>query len=222
MSSLPDLVTARLCGATATVRIEGYSARYGLAHGSLDVIVYACAEHAAEARTEWLSGLTPYNTATAPDSHRCGDRVDFTAEGVRIHAADAPTSNAWTQAGAREVDGRGPVAKYVESVVDAWLATITEYLWNQPESALPTGAEWTMEGDCGPCLVRVSIKFEPTGRTREQAEAASLADDQDEALSVREAARAVAAGGPGIAAAREALRHALAIATATESGVRRG
>ena len=68
------------CGAPATVRFEGYSPRDGLAHGSLDLAVYACADHATQARAEWLDGLLPYRTAAAGDS-RCGERFDFTKLG---------------------------------------------------------------------------------------------------------------------------------------------
>ncbi|WP_330265305.1 hypothetical protein [Streptomyces griseorubiginosus] len=68
------------CGAPATVRFEGYSPRNGLAHGSLDLAVYACTDHTTQARTKWLDGLMPYRTATAGAS-RCGERFDFTKLG---------------------------------------------------------------------------------------------------------------------------------------------
>lgn len=68
------------CGAPATTRFEGYSPRNGLAHGSLDLAVYACETHASQARTEWLGNLLPYRTLTAGDS-RCGERFDFTTLG---------------------------------------------------------------------------------------------------------------------------------------------
>lgn len=74
-------VPPRPCGAPATVRLEGYSARDGLAHGSLDVIVYACQEHTDTARTEWLAGLTPYGSPVIGTA-RCGDRFSFTNEDV--------------------------------------------------------------------------------------------------------------------------------------------
>ncbi|MGW4757500.1 hypothetical protein [Streptomyces chartreusis] len=68
------------CGAPATVRFEGYSPRNGLAHGSLDLAVYACAEHAPRARAEWLGDLMPYRTLTAGDA-LCGHLFDFTTLG---------------------------------------------------------------------------------------------------------------------------------------------
>ncbi|MDQ0933782.1 hypothetical protein [Streptomyces turgidiscabies] len=65
------------CGAPATVSFEGYSPRNGLAHGSLDIIVHACDEHAVQARAEWLGTLTPYRTTPGATS-RCGESFDFT------------------------------------------------------------------------------------------------------------------------------------------------
>ncbi|MEU2975988.1 hypothetical protein ABZ678_02965 [Streptomyces hirsutus] len=70
------------CGTAAAVRLEGYSPRQGLAHGSLDVIVYACEEHKATARAEWLEGFTPYTTA-ATGTAQCGDRFTFEPKGER-------------------------------------------------------------------------------------------------------------------------------------------
>ncbi|MFI0533565.1 DUF6907 domain-containing protein [Streptomyces scabiei] len=67
------------CGAPAAVRIEGYSARDGFAHGSLDLVVYACAQHAGEARAEWLGGLLTHSGPTS--STVCGDRFDYTTLG---------------------------------------------------------------------------------------------------------------------------------------------
>ncbi|QTU47622.1 hypothetical protein F3K20_24885 [Streptomyces scabiei] len=67
------------CGAPAAVRFEGYSARNGLAHGSLDLVVYACDDHAAQAKDEWLGGLMPYRTL--PTGSRCGEKFDFTTLG---------------------------------------------------------------------------------------------------------------------------------------------
>jgi hypothetical protein len=70
------------CGASATVRIEGYSARDGFAHGSLDLVVYACEQHAGEARAEWLGGLLPHSGPTgSAGSAVCGDRFDYTTLG---------------------------------------------------------------------------------------------------------------------------------------------
>ncbi|GHD13316.1 hypothetical protein GCM10010313_38010 [Streptomyces violarus] len=69
-------MTGLPCRAPASVRIEGYSARDGVTHGSLDVIVHACSEHAGQARTERLNGFTPYTTAPTAGA-RCGDRLSF-------------------------------------------------------------------------------------------------------------------------------------------------
>ncbi|MFC8002939.1 hypothetical protein ACFUCH_03725 [Streptomyces olivaceus] len=63
------------CGAVSTTRIEGYSASEKRLHGSLDLAVYACDEHAAEARTQWLAGFTPYSSPSY--MARCGDRFDY-------------------------------------------------------------------------------------------------------------------------------------------------
>jgi hypothetical protein len=67
------------CGAVSVTRIEGYSPRDGKTHGSLDVAVYACAEHAHEARTQWLAGFTTHSSP----SHmaHCGHRYDYRLPG---------------------------------------------------------------------------------------------------------------------------------------------
>ncbi|MER6956032.1 hypothetical protein [Streptomyces sp. NPDC000618] len=64
------------CGAPATTRIEGYSSCNGLTYGSLDLAVYACAEHANQAREGWLDGLRPHTGSSVGDS-RCGERFDY-------------------------------------------------------------------------------------------------------------------------------------------------
>lgn len=73
------------CGRPARYRIEGYRARDGRMHGSLDVALYACAVHLEDARTVWmprhemLSHLSPF-TCTGPDSAkdtRCGEVTDY-------------------------------------------------------------------------------------------------------------------------------------------------
>lgn len=60
------------CGAVSTTRIEGYSGR---AHGVLDLAVYACDEHAAEARTQWLAGFTTHSSPSY--MAHCGQRYDY-------------------------------------------------------------------------------------------------------------------------------------------------
>ncbi|MET7514053.1 hypothetical protein ABZS88_11335 [Streptomyces sp. NPDC005480] len=68
------------CGAPATARIEGYSARDGRAHGSLDRVVYACVEHTAQARADWLDDLLPYSMPVAGTAV-CGQHYDHRAMG---------------------------------------------------------------------------------------------------------------------------------------------
>ncbi|MEU8728743.1 hypothetical protein AB0C68_05105 [Streptomyces tendae] len=63
------------CGAVSTTRIEGYSPSEDRAHGSLDLAVYACDEHTAEARTEWLAGFTTYGSPSY--MAYCGQRFDY-------------------------------------------------------------------------------------------------------------------------------------------------
>lgn len=61
----------------AIYRVEGYSPpRDGRLHGSLDVALYACAEHEPRAReVVSASGLAPYTCQTNGTGHtmRCGD-----------------------------------------------------------------------------------------------------------------------------------------------------
>ncbi|MCT9107940.1 hypothetical protein N4G69_20260 [Streptomyces mirabilis] len=210
MTAFPP-ATGRPCGAPATDRIEGYSARDGLAHGSLDAIVYACPDHASEARAQWLSGLTPHSSATSGGRH-CGDYVDFTADGIQIVHFDPPEDVVTAAPAALE----GPIAEYAEAVLDMAAVSLGEFVWRQAEADVPTEGSRALAVDCGPVLLRVSVVFEPTGRTREQAEADCLAGDPAEVPAVRAAARVVTAGGPGIGGAREALRQALAVADAAE------
>ncbi|MEU0783256.1 hypothetical protein ABZ341_16995 [Streptomyces sp. NPDC006173] len=71
--------TDRGCGAPATVRIEGYSHARGSVYGSLDLAVYACQEHAHEARTGWLGGRQPH---TGPSfGNACGHVFDYSKPG---------------------------------------------------------------------------------------------------------------------------------------------
>jgi hypothetical protein len=59
-------------------RLEGYSARDGRLHGSLDMVVYACAEHLDEARSE-LRSLAEFATTPSPSSIKCGRILEFAA-----------------------------------------------------------------------------------------------------------------------------------------------
>ncbi|MGY1945298.1 hypothetical protein [Nocardia asiatica] len=73
MTTFRQFVT---CDRPPVHRIEGYSARDGRLHGSLDRVAYACEEHLAEARTE-LHGLAEH--ATTPKAGRipCGQVTEF-------------------------------------------------------------------------------------------------------------------------------------------------
>lgn len=65
------------CDAGASRSIEGYSARDGRLHGSLDAYVYVCDEHIRSGR-EHLTGLATYLCLTRPaDGISCGRMVDF-------------------------------------------------------------------------------------------------------------------------------------------------
>jgi hypothetical protein len=84
--------TIGTCTAPAAVCVEGYSPRDGRAHGSLDVVVYACEKHAEVARTEWLASLTPYGTTPVPGP-RCGEMTTFTEPADEpVHAALQPSA----------------------------------------------------------------------------------------------------------------------------------
>lgn len=73
-----DRVPGIRCSQTARYVVEGYGAKDGRAHGSLDVTVYACAEHLQDARTKWMKDLNPFVVQGPPRvAHRCGRRVDF-------------------------------------------------------------------------------------------------------------------------------------------------
>ncbi|GAB2325623.1 hypothetical protein [Streptomyces variabilis] len=64
---------------------------------------------------------------------------------------------------------------------------------------------WARTLECGTVRVRIRVEVEPTGLTVEQAAAAVVAGDDNEAPEVRAAARLLLAGGPGVEAAREVL-----------------
>ncbi|MEU0786297.1 hypothetical protein ABZ341_32550 [Streptomyces sp. NPDC006173] len=69
----------RGCGAPASLRIEGYSPARGSVYGSLDLAVYACREHAHEARTGWLGGRQPHTSPSAGSP--CGHVFDYSLPG---------------------------------------------------------------------------------------------------------------------------------------------
>ncbi|WP_320069742.1 hypothetical protein [Micromonospora sp. RTGN7] len=73
MSTLP--FTLPTCDRPAAIRLEVYSPANGRLHGSLDAVVYACAEHAVEAVSAIeAAGLTAYRwSAPGVDINRgCG------------------------------------------------------------------------------------------------------------------------------------------------------
>lgn len=76
--ALPDLP---VCGGPATVRIEIYTARDGIAHGSLDGTVSTCEQHADTVRDAIAGarGLTPYRCAGGAEGTRCGAGMDYTS-----------------------------------------------------------------------------------------------------------------------------------------------
>ncbi|WP_060880907.1 hypothetical protein [Streptomyces scabiei] len=67
------------CGAPATVRVEGYSPTAAGLHGSLDLAVYACQQHATDAETTWIDGRLAYRSPSA--GNPCGHRFDYTTLG---------------------------------------------------------------------------------------------------------------------------------------------
>lgn len=78
-----------MCTAKAVHRIEGYSARDGRLHGSLDRVVYACRSHHEKARAE-LRGLAERATEPGPYSvpGKCGRVIDFTAAPAAIETGE--------------------------------------------------------------------------------------------------------------------------------------
>ncbi|MFR9767099.1 hypothetical protein [Nocardia sp. SC052] len=64
------------CETPPVHRLEGYSARDGRLHGSLDRVVYACADHLDQARAQ-LGVLTEYATAPVAGSFECGRVLEF-------------------------------------------------------------------------------------------------------------------------------------------------
>lgn len=66
------------CTGVATYRVEGYTPKNGLAHGSLDVTVTACLDcHPAVRQQIEECGMTPYSLGMVTDVQPCGERVTF-------------------------------------------------------------------------------------------------------------------------------------------------
>ncbi|MCP2327611.1 hypothetical protein HDA40_006118 [Hamadaea flava] len=88
MSTLPTLPT---CGQPATVRIEAYSPRDGLAHGTLDVSVNVCDAHVEPvSATLRQAGFTAHRDGQAQSGKRCGDGYDYTQPGLPSLRAPEP------------------------------------------------------------------------------------------------------------------------------------
>ncbi|MEU9641505.1 hypothetical protein [Streptomyces sp. NPDC048188] len=93
----------------------------------------------------------------------------------------------------------------VRDVVDATMDMSAGHLLEQLDCAAPTSGQWERALDCGTVRVRIRVEVEPTGLTADQAVAAVIAEDENEAPEVRAAARLLMAGGPGVEAARAVL-----------------
>lgn len=66
------------CTGVATYRVEGYSPKNGLAHGSLDVDIAACLDCHATVRQQLVDvGMTPYSIGMVTDIRPCGERTVF-------------------------------------------------------------------------------------------------------------------------------------------------
>jgi hypothetical protein len=98
MTTFRQFVT---CDRPAVHRIEGYSARDGRLHGSLDMVVYACRKHLNKARDE-LHGLAAHPTALIGTPPTCGRVADFESA---LPASDAEQP----QTVDVEVDGGRPL-----------------------------------------------------------------------------------------------------------------
>ncbi|GHC26940.1 MULTISPECIES: hypothetical protein [Streptomyces rochei group] len=89
----------------------------------------------------------------------------------------------------------------VRDVVDATMEMSAGHLLERLDCAAPTNGQWARTVDCGTVRVRIRVEVEPTGLTADQAAAAVIAGDENEAPEVRAAARLLLAGGPGVEAA---------------------
>ncbi|MEU3413757.1 hypothetical protein ABZ760_21220 [Streptomyces sp. NPDC006658] len=91
------------------------------------------------------------------------------------------------------------------TVINAGMDMAADHLLDQLDCAEPSTAHGERTLHCGTVRVRIRVDVEPTGLTAEQAVAAVIAGDENEAPEVRAAARAMLAGGPCIEAARKVL-----------------
>ncbi|HEX5567978.1 MAG TPA: hypothetical protein VFY14_13810 [Streptomyces sp.] len=91
------------------------------------------------------------------------------------------------------------------AAVDSGMAMAADYLLDQLDCAEPTAQRWARTLHCGTVRVRIRVEVEPTGLTAEQAVAAVIAGDENEAPEVRAAACLLVAGGEGAVAARDVL-----------------
>jgi hypothetical protein len=66
------------CGAVAVYKVEGYSPKDGMAHGSLDVTVAVCAACHPVVRQQLIGcGMTPYTLGAVTDIRPCRERVTY-------------------------------------------------------------------------------------------------------------------------------------------------
>lgn len=75
------------CSNPATEAVEGYSARDGLTHGTLAVVMLTCSEHVSAARQKWTDeGLAPHAArGPAGDVLKCGHVMDFRKSSALTH-----------------------------------------------------------------------------------------------------------------------------------------
>jgi len=68
-----DRVPGVDCSAPGAYRVEAFTP----GHASLDVVIYACRDHADQARREWTGKLWAYVQDDVMPGKVCGDRTDF-------------------------------------------------------------------------------------------------------------------------------------------------
>ncbi|XKK63917.1 hypothetical protein HFP71_16860 [Streptomyces sp. ARC32] len=93
----------------------------------------------------------------------------------------------------------------VRETVDVAMTMSANHLLEELDCAAPAAEQWESTLDCGTVRVRIRVEVEPTGLTADQAVAAVIAGDENEAPDVRAAARLLMAGGAGTEAAAAVL-----------------
>lgn len=111
------------CGRTATARIELYSPRDGMLHGSLDGSLYVCDRHNSLADLSIATGLTPHRVRLGADGRplRCGDGFDFLA--MESFTAAAPDTTAAPAGGTADTPNGGPPAGDMFPACPPWCTT---------------------------------------------------------------------------------------------------